>query len=225
MNVLVCLRVTARTSPGPLDAADAQVLARAAALRAGGHTVTALYSSSAAEADAVAASLAAHVDRAARVGGDELISADFHTIGQLLATAIRHVGADLVLAPVRGEDEPFSAVPASIARHLGARYLPLVDEIAALDAGGAEVWLRAGGRRCRLRATLPAVLATTPGPELPAGQPAAATPLAVETVGIPDPEATVVRRRSELLGRAETASRGTQAVGSAAELVAALARH
>jgi electron transfer flavoprotein beta subunit len=226
MNVLVCLRVTARTSPAPLDAADTQVLARAAALRAGGHTVTALYSSTAAESETVAARLGPHVDRAVRVAGDELTSADFHTIGQLLATAIRRVGAaDLVLVPAQGEDEPLSAAPASIARHLGARYLPLVEEITGLDASGAEVSLRAGGVRRRLRVALPAVLATTPGPGLPASDaPTSNGALAVETMGLSDPEATVVRRRTELLGRPEPASRGTQMVGSAAELIAALTR-
>ncbi|HXJ20349.1 MAG TPA: hypothetical protein VMT03_08955 [Polyangia bacterium] len=225
MNVLVCLRVTARTSPAPLDAADAQVLARAGALRAGGHTVTALYSSTAAESETVATSLGPHVDRAVRVAGDELTSSDFHTIGQVLATAIRRIGADLVLAPVQGEDEPLSAAPASIARHLGARYLPLVEEIVGLDASGAEVSLRAGGIRRRIRVALPAVLATTPGPGLPAAPPAVPDrSLSVETVGLSDPEATVVRRRTELLGRPEPASRGTQTVNSAAELVAALTR-
>ena len=37
-----------------------------------------------------------------------------------------------------------------------------------------------------------------------------------------DPEATVVRRRTELLGLPELASRGTREVTSAAELVDAL---
>ena len=39
-----------------------------------------------------------------------------------------------------------------------------------------------------------------------------------------DPETTVVRRRTELLGKPEPASRGTEEVESAAALIAALAR-
>jgi electron transfer flavoprotein alpha/beta subunit len=225
MNVLVCLRVTARTSASVLDLVDAQVLSRAVALRSGGHTITALYTSTAAEAEAVAAALAPHVDRAVRVAGDELTTADFHTIGQVLATAIRRVGADLVLAPVQGEDEPLSAAPASIARQLGARYLPLVEEITALDAQGAEIALRTGGQRRRVRVSLPAVLTPAPGaPPLPDSPAAPGATVPVETVAMSDPDATVVRRRTELLGRPEPASRGSQAVGSAADMVAALTR-
>jgi electron transfer flavoprotein alpha/beta subunit len=225
MNVLVCLRMTARTSPALLDAADGGTLARAAALRAGGHAVTALYSSTIAEAEAVAAALAPHVDRTVRVGGDDLPTADFHTVGLVLATAIRRIGADLVLAPLQGEDESLNAAPAALARHLGARYLPLVDEVASVDDRGVEVWLRAGGLRRRIRAALPAVLGTAPttGPLLDKPAPPAGA-VAVENMTISDPDATVVRRRTELLGRSEPASRGSQAVGSAAEMVAALRR-
>ncbi len=224
MNVLVCLRMTPRTAPTLLDGADTRALARAAGLRAAGHALTAVYSSPAAEADAVAAALAPHVDRAVRVGGDDLATADFHTVGQVLATAIRRIGADLVLAPVQGDDEPLSAAPAALARHLGARYLPLVEEVAALDERGAEVVLRTAGVKLRLRATLPAVLATAPtSASLPESQ-GAGSAVAAETMVITDPDATVVRRRTELLGRAEPASRGSQTVASAAELVAALTR-
>jgi len=227
MNVLVCLRTTARTSPAPLDAADAHTLARAAALRAGGHTITAVYGSSLAEADAIAAALAPHVDRSVRIAGDELATADFHTVGLVLATAIRRIGADLVLAPAQGEDEPLSAAPAAIARLLGARYLPLVEEVTALDDGGVEVWLRTAGVKRRLRVALPAVLATAAGAPAQLPQPGAApagSAVAAETMMITDPDATVVRRRLELLGRPEPASRGSQTVNSAAEMVAALTR-
>jgi len=223
MNVVVCLRMTARTSAAPLDLSDARTLARAASLRAGGHTVTALYSSTVAEADAIAVALAPHADRVVRVAGDDLTTADFHTVGQVLATAIRRIGVDLVLAPVQGEDEPFNAAPAAIARQLGARYLPLVEEVLSLDERGAEVSLRTGGLRRRIRAALPAVLATAPGP-VPQDLAATGAAVALETMTITDPDATVVRRRTELLGRPEPASRGSQTVSSAAEMVAALGR-
>lgn len=224
MNVLVCLRATARATADLLDAADARALAHALALRGAGHSVTALYVASAADAEAVAARLAPHVDRAVRVLSEEVAAADFHTCGQMLGMAIRRLGADVVLAPIQGEDEGASGTPAAIARHLGARYVPFVEEIAAIDGAGAEVVVRGGGFKRRLRVTFPAVIGTAPGtaslPAAPAGT--AAPP--VETIGLSDPEATVVRRRTELLGRPETASRGTQTVTSAAALIIALKR-
>ncbi|HSS39197.1 MAG TPA: hypothetical protein VLT58_10545 [Polyangia bacterium] len=222
MNVLVCLRTTARTSPELLDGADARALSQAMALRGAGHTLIALYVATAAEAEPVAAQLAAHVDRAVRVVSDEVAAADFHTCGQMQAMAIRRLCADVVLAPIQGQDECASGTPAAIARHLGARYVPFVEEIPGISDASAEVVVRGGGRKRRLRVAFPAVLGTAPGTAtLPA---AGAAPPPVETIALSDPEATVVRRRTELLGRPETASRGTQTVTSAAALIAALKR-
>jgi electron transfer flavoprotein alpha/beta subunit len=226
MNVLVCLRTTARTTPDLLDGADARALAHAVRLRSAGHRLTALYAASAADAANVAARLAPHVDRAVHVVSDELAAADFHTCGQMLAMTIRRIGADLVLAPIQGEDEAASGTPAAIARHLGAHYVPFVEEITVLDDAGAEVVVRGGGRKRRLRVAFPAVLGTAPGAAAlpqPAAQSGAAPP-PVENMGLTDPDATVVRRRTELLGRPEPASRGTQTVTSAAALIAALKR-
>ncbi len=45
---------------------------------------------------------------------------------------------------------------------------------------------------------------------------------AIETLTLSDPEATVVRRRSQHLGRPEIGTRETQAVDSAAALIARL---
>ncbi len=227
MNLLVCLRATGRAGSELLGSADTQALACAAALRAAGHRLTALYAADSGEAAAVAACLAPHVDRAVRIVSDELAAADFHTVGQMLAMAIRRIGADAVVIPAQRDDEAISGVPAAIARHLSARYLPFVEEILAPDAAGGrsgtvEVVVRGGGRKRRLRVALPAILATSPGADpLPAPVAGAAEPN-VETVALGDPDATVVRRRTELLGRAEPASRGTQTVSSAAALVAAL---
>ncbi len=224
MNVVVCLRTTARTSPELLDAADARALAHAVALRGAGHTLTALYVASAADAATVAARLAPHVDRAVRIVSEELAAADFHTSGQMLAMAIRRLGADVVLAPIQGEDEGATGTAAAIARHLGARYVPFVEELGALGDANAEVVVRGGGRKCRLRVAFPAVIGTAPGPAtLPAAD-AGTAPPPVETIALSDPEATVVRRRTELLGRPETASRGTQTVTSAPALITALKR-
>jgi hypothetical protein len=46
----------------------------------------------------------------------------------------------------------------------------------------------------------------------------------IEVIPLGDPESTVVRRRTELLGRPEPASRGIETVTSAAALVASLDR-
>jgi hypothetical protein len=46
----------------------------------------------------------------------------------------------------------------------------------------------------------------------------------VELLTLNDPETTVVRRRTELLGKPEPASRGTEEVRTVAALAAALAR-
>lgn len=222
MNLLVCLRTTARAGTELLDGADTQALAQAAALRPAGHTVIALYAAGTGESGAVAARLLPHVDRAVRLVNDDLATADFHTQGQLLAMAIRRTGADLVVVPVQGDEAPPSGAPAAIARHLGARYVPFVEQISAVTAAGAEVLVRGGGRKRRLRVALPAVLATAPGTAaLPAPAPGAAEPI-LETLALGDPEATVVRRRTELLGRPEPAPRAPQAVSSAADLLAAL---
>jgi len=223
MKLLVCLRTSPGTGAELLDAADAQALAQAASLRAAGHTVTALYAAGTGESGAIAARLLPHVDRAVRLLSDDLPAADFHTLGQMLAMAIRRTGADVVLVPVQGDEQAAGGAPAAIARHLGARYVPFVEQIAALGDSGVEVLVRGGGRKRRLRVALPAVLATAPGrTPLPAPAPGAAEPI-VETVALGDPESTVVRRRTELLGRPEPAARDTQSVSSAAALVAALA--
>lgn len=223
MNLLVCLRTTARAGSELLDGADAQALAHVVGLRAAGHTVTALYAAGTGESGAVAARFLPHVDRAVRLLSDDLAAADFHTRGQMLAMAIRRTGADLVVVPVQGDEQAASGAPAAIARHLGARYVPFVEQISAVGAAGAEVLVRGGGRKRRLHVALPAVLATAPGnAALPAPVAGAAEPI-VETVALGDPESTVVRRRTELLGRPEPVPRATQAVSSAADLVAALA--
>lgn len=227
MNVVVCLRATAR-APGAelLDGTDASALAHAAPLRRAGHKLIALYAASAAEAPLVAARLEPHVDRAVRIVSDELTAADFHTVGQMLAMAIRRIGAEVVVAPVQGAEEAASGTPAAIARHLAARYVPFVEQIAATDDSGVEVVVRGGGLERRLRVSAPVVLATAPGDaEAPAAPDRAGAPApTVETMALSDPEATVVRRRTELLGRAESTSRGTQTVSSASDLVTALKR-
>ena len=177
------------------------------------------------EAGSLRLALAAGVDRAVRVAADDMAGTDFHTIGQLLAIALRRIGADLVLTGVRSDDEGLGAAPAAIARHLGANYVAGVEEIAFTSAGTVDVVARGGGRKRRLRVKLPAVLTIAAGPAAPVQRsPRTGAAPAIEIIPLSDPEATVVRRRTELLGRLEPASRGVETVTSAAALVAALDR-
>ena len=178
------------------------------------------------EAGSLRLALAAGVDRAVRVAADDMAGTDFHTIGQVLAIALRRIGADLVLTGVRSDDEGLGAAPAAIARHLGASYVAGVEEIALVVGRDGR------GRRARRRPQAP------PAREAPGGvdhrrgpgdcaahtAAAAGAAPAIEVIPLSDPEATVVRRRTELLGRLEPASRGVETVTSAAALVAALDR-
>jgi electron transfer flavoprotein beta subunit len=227
VNIVVCLRAP---PPGrevdTLARADALALAQALGLGAGDHQTTALLGGTSMEAGSLRLALAAGVDRAVRVAADDMAGTDFHTIGQLLAIALRRIGADLVLTGVRSDDEGLGAAPAAIARHLGANYVAGVEEIALVAAGTVDVIARGGGRKRRLRVKLPAVLTIAAGPATPAPRPVQRSEKAptIEVIPLSDPEATVVRRRTELLGRLEPASRGVETVTSAAALVAALDR-
>jgi electron transfer flavoprotein alpha/beta subunit len=226
LNLVVCLRAPPPDPEGDaLGRADALALAHALGLAGAAHKVTALLGGTSTEAGPLRLALGAGVDRAVRVAADELGAADFHTIGQVLAIAIRRIGADLILTGVRSDDEGLGAAPAAIARHLGVAYLPCVEEIAFVDGPAVEVVTRGGGRLRRLRVKLPAVLTIAAGPgPVTARAPRTGDAPPIEVIPLSDPESTVVRRRTELLGRPEPASRGVETVTSAAALVAALAR-
>ena len=226
MNIVVCFRAPPPDPEGDaLGRSDAHALAHAFALAGAEHKVTAVLGGVSMEAGPLRLALAAGVDRAIRVAADDLAGADFHTIGQVLSIVLRRIGVDLILAGVRSDDEGLGAAPAAIARHLGVPYLTGVEEISIVNGQTAEVVLRGGGRRRRIQAKLPAVLAVAAPPRAPAPRPARTGEApAIEVIPIGDPESTVVRRRTELLGRPEPASRGVETVTSAAALVAALDR-
>jgi electron transfer flavoprotein alpha/beta subunit len=226
VNIVVCLRAPPPVPEGDtLGPADALALAQAFALARDEHQVTAVLGGTSMEAGPLRLALAAGADRAVRVAADDLAGADFHTIGQVLSIALRRIGVDLILTGVRSDEEGLGATPAAIARHLGVAYFTGVEEIALVDGRAAEIVVRGGGRQRRLLAKLPAVLAVAAPPAAPAPRPArtGAVP-EIEVIALSDPESTVVRRRTELLGRPEPASRGVETVTSAAALVAALDR-
>jgi electron transfer flavoprotein alpha/beta subunit len=166
--------------------------------------------------------LSAGAARAVRVVGEDFGAKDFHTLGQALGTAIKRIGADLVLMGARSEDDGLGAVPAAVARHAGALHVACIESLAAADHG-VEISVRGGGRRRRLRLPLPAVLSVVAsGPAMPALPERAGEPPAVEVLSLVDPEATVVRRRTELLGQPELPRRAIEEVTSADALVEAL---
>ena len=101
-----------------------------------------------------------------------------------------------------------------------------LEEITVTGAGVVDVVVRGGGQKRRLRVKGPVVLSVVAGP--PGGMvppDRTGNPADVDLLSLlADPEATVVRRRTELLGREEPASRGTEEVTSARALIEALSR-
>ncbi|HET6281897.1 MAG TPA: hypothetical protein VFH73_13060 [Polyangia bacterium] len=223
MRVVVCLHAC---GPGrQMRRNDADALAHALSLGSE-HKVTALLAGLGGETGPLHRALTAGATRAVRLAGEDVALADFHTLGQLLAAAITRLGADLIVIGARSDDEEVGAMSASLARHLGCLHVARVEAVALADSDAAvEVTVRGGGWRRRLRLRLPAVLAVCDGPD-DGLEPSDITsdPSSIELMSLADPEATVVRRRTELLGRPELASRGTREVTSAAELVDALTR-
>jgi len=228
VNLIVCLHAPPAPADGhTLGRDDTHALGHALALAGTGtsHRITALLAGTAVETGPLHRALAAGVHRAVRLGGDDFGAADFHTVGQVLAVAIRRLDADLILTGGRSDDDGLGAVPAAAARYLGIAYVASVEEIAMAGDGVVEVVVRGAGRKRRLRVTLPAVLSIVAGPRNSVIPPdRTGNPADVDLLSLADPEATVVRRRTELLGREEPASRGTEEVTSAAALVAALSR-
>ena len=233
MKIIVCLQTTrGATAQSPLPLDDAHALAMALALGPQ-HSVTALLAGLSADEAPLRRALAAGAARAVRVVGEDFGAADFHTLGQALGTAVRRLGADLVLTGARSDDDGLGAVPAAVARQAGALHVACIESLAVAEGAGVDVHVRGGGQRRRLRLSLPAVLsvvAPSPGwPALPdAAAPAplpdatAAAPTKVEVLSLVDPEATVVRRRTELLGQPELPQRAAVEVSSAEAFVAAL---
>jgi electron transfer flavoprotein alpha/beta subunit len=227
MKIIVCLHAPPPDGEGGgLGRDDTWALTQGLALAAASKgTVIAMLAGTSRETGPLQRALVAGASRAVRIGGEDYASIDFHTVGQALASGIRHVGADLVLAGARSDDEGLGAVPASTARHLGFAFIAGVEELSAAGPSAVELVVRGGGRKRRLRVDLPAVLSIVPATSaLPSPSDQTGNPSEVELMTLNDPETTVVRRRTELLGKPEPASRGAEEVTSAAALVAALAR-
>ena len=229
MKIIVCLHAS---PPGgqPLADNDREAIRLARALGEG-NQVIALLAGTREETAPLEAALRAGVDRAARVSGESFAAADFHTLGQVLGSAARTLGSDLILGGARSDTDGLGALTASIARHTGLPHLANIESLepsAAAEGARAlplTVTVRSEGRKRRLAVGLPFVMsvvrgAATPAEDLPRapGGPARS----IETLAIFDPEVTVIRRRTEILGTSATAERPAKTVASAAELVAGL---
>ncbi|HEY2903697.1 MAG TPA: hypothetical protein VGL59_24140 [Polyangia bacterium] len=221
MKIIVCLR------SGLLEVDNRRCndppLALALPLN-GTHEVIALLPDTAGHVDSLHRALAAGATRAVRLIDDQMSTTDYHGLGQLLASAVRALDGDLVLLGSPFDDEGLGAMSAALAKHLGVVHVARVEAMAdgAADAS-VEVTVRGGGRKRRLRVAAPAVLSAVAPPTtdvtLPTRASDAPPPPPIETLSLSDPEATVVRRRTEHLGRPEIASRQTHIADSAAELV------
>jgi len=230
MNVIVCLHAGA--AGAPLGRADRLALDQALSLaaREPGHQVTAVLVGTDTQTEALEGALAAGAHRAVRIDGEDVTNADFHSFGQIFAAAIKRLGADLVLAGMAPDHGGLAAVPAAMARHLGFVHVSGIEAMASAppqgDGGSAvDVTVRGGGRKRRLRITLPAVLSVAGAAEGGSARVAGTgTGREVEVLSLVDPERTVVRRRAELNGKPEAGSRSPETVTSAAAFVAALYR-
>ena len=176
MIVLVCLE-----SPAPGRASRA-ALDLACTLAGGAQVVVISAGGSASSASLALASSHASVARVLHLDEPALDKANFLTVGMVLAEAARHLGASLVIAGERSDDEGQGLVPAALAHHLKA---PLISRVQAVrvsaTADTVEVTTRAGGQLCSLACPLPLVLSTPPSRAV-AADPAAANRGAVDTV-------------------------------------------
>ena len=225
MKVIVCLHA-APPGGSPLTANDREAL-RLARNLGGENEVIALMAGTKEETAALEAAWACGVDRAARVSGESFAAADFHTLGQVLGSAARTLGGDLILGGARSDTEGLGALTASIARHMSLPHLANIESLERHDHPplSVAVTVRGGGRKRRLGVRLPFVMSVVrgsagPAPALPARDGAPS----LETLAVFDPEVTVIRRRTEMLGSSAKAEREVRTVTSAAELLAALRR-
>ncbi len=124
----------------------------------------------------LAVALRAGCGRAMRIDDSEVGEIDYLGVAQILAAAIRHVGARVVVAGDRSQDEGAGAVGPAIAELLDCSHLTSVRRVAV--EGDALVAVRdAGDRVQRFRLQPPVVLCVQAPPAAPAAAAAAAPAL------------------------------------------------
>lgn len=211
MTIVVCVGAHAA---GPEIAAAGTLAPR--------HPVVALSAGTADESAGLRSALDAGASRAVRIDDQALAQTDFHTLGQTLAEAVRHLGGTLVLTAARDPGEGLGAVPAAIAERLGATFVAGGSDVEILDDGRVAVTVRSGGMLRRLALSGTAVVQLSSGRYQPSPVTARATPIEVITLEAIGLSAGQVRRRDHLLGTLEPVTRPTVAVQSAADLLKAL---
>jgi len=226
VKIVVCLR------PGLLEVDSRRCndppLALALSLAAT-HEIIALLPDTAGHTESLERALAAGAARAVRLIDDQMSTTDFHGLGQLLASAVRALDGDLVLLGSPFDDEGVGAMSAALAKHLGVMHMARVEDVAVGPTPNAvAVTVRGGGRKRHLAVSAPAVLSVVAPPAADLVWPPTATGAPelppIETLSLSDPEATVVRRRTDHLGRPEIATRNTQIADTAAEMIDILTR-
>lgn len=209
MKIVVCVE------PWGLSEASRAALVMAARLKpAQSFTALAATDGSAAQALAEAQQLGAF--RTAQVMEVAMESLDAGALGKTLSDALLHLQADLVLCGARSDGEGRGVVPAAVAHHWKAPYVPHIESLSVAD-GEATVVVRSGGKKRTLAVKLPAVF--TVGATL--GVTATRAPLSpssVEILRLHDPDDRTLSRASDL-GTLEKPKRKPFAATSAADLL------
>lgn len=118
---------------GVLSEIDSRALAVADELRGGDDTVTALTMGPDLAESSLRRALAAGADDAVQVTDERLAGADSLITATVLAAAVQHLGADLVLAGNSATDGMGGVVPAMTAEILGRPHLTHVEDVSISD--------------------------------------------------------------------------------------------
>ena len=110
--------------------------------------------------EVVRKALAMGADDAALLSSDSLGGSDTMATAYALASAIKHVGFDLILTGTQSTDAINSVVPAAIAEILGVPCLTYARSVTLSD-GGVEVQRETESGYLRVKAPLPALVSVT----------------------------------------------------------------
>jgi electron transfer flavoprotein alpha/beta subunit len=210
MKIVVCVE------PWGLSDASRAALVMAARLQPPA-MLTALAATDGSADEALAEAQRLGAFRAARVVEVALESLDVGAVGKTLADALLHLQADLVLCGARSDVEGRGVVPASVAHHWKAPYIPYVEELSVAN-GEATVLVRSGGRKRRLAVKLPALFTVGPSLGVAPSPGPPGTPSSVEVLRLHDPDDRTLNRASDL-GSLEKPKRKPHTATSASDLL------
>ena len=174
----------------------------------------------------LAMALRAGCARAVRITGEGIDDLDYLGVAEIVATAVKKLGADVVVAGDRSVDERLGALAPATAELLGLAHVTGV-RAARVEGAALDVDHHAAGRIVTLRLPRPLVLGVcappsrgVDAPSAPAPSPAAQAIVAweLEDLGL---DARRLAPRKALAGRLRPLRGARQAtiLGSAAELV------